>query len=646
MCGIAGIVHLNSDKVSSEKLQKFTDSMFHRGPDGAGYEIFENELVGFGHRRLSILDLSDAGKQPMFSHDKKLLITYNGEVYNFLEIKRELEKIGIRFITQSDTEIILQAYRQWGINCLNLFNGMFAIAIWDFENKSLLLCRDRFGVKPLYYLYLPQQIFAFASETVAFKYLQGFKREVNSETFQIALKHPEILEGSVHTIYKNIFQLRPGHYLEFKKNYSRPVVKRWWNTIENLIDVPLNYNQQLEQFTELFKDACKLRMRSDVTLASALSGGLDSSSVYTTLHKINTNLTNIERLPANWQQAFVATFPGTSVDEKLYAEKVVKAINGNAKYITPNYNNLIDDIITTTKLFDGIISTPIISISDIYKSMRQNGVTVSMDGHGVDEMMYGYNSYVHQAFYDSIENSDFKKAEEYALILAGLTPNYNISYFKKIINSYNRSIIEKGLHLLKRVFNRKLYKQISTDYKHEWFPISHSELISAVISELDAPQNFSKSEKMLYNDFHFLSLPVNLRDFDRASMQHGIEIRMPFMDYRIVSFVFSLPISSKLGGGFTKRILRDAVKNTLPEDIRTRTLKIGIGAPMKEWFEDQLKDFVLDTVHSDDFKSSPYWNGNVITNEVVSSYRNKKFDKTFCNKVWNVLNAQIILNGN
>ena len=216
MCGIAGIVHLNSDKVSSEKLQKFTDSMFHRGPDGAGYEIFENELVGFGHRRLSILDLSDAGKQPMFSHDKKLLITYNGEVYNFLEIKRELEKIGIRFITQSDTEIILQAYRQWGINCLNLFNGMFAIAIWDFENKSLLLCRDRFGVKPLYYLYLPQQIFAFASETVAFKYLQGFKREVNSETFQIALKHPEILEGSVHTIYKNIFQLRLGHYLEFK----------------------------------------------------------------------------------------------------------------------------------------------------------------------------------------------------------------------------------------------------------------------------------------------------------------------------------------------------------------------------------------------------------------------------------------------
>jgi len=299
MCGIAGIVHLNSDKVSSEKLKKFTDSMFHRGPDGAGYEIFENELVGFGHRRLSILDLSDAGKQPMFSHDKKLLITYNGEVYNFLEIKRELEKIGIRFITQSDTEIILQAYRQWGINCLNLFNGMFAIAIWDFENKSLLLCRDRFGVKPLYYLYLPQQIFAFASETVAFKYLQGFKREVNSETFQIALKHPEILEGSVHTIYKNIFQLRPGHYLEFKKNYSRPVVKRWWNTIENLIDVPLNYNQQLEQFTELFKDACKLRMRSDVTLASALSGGLDSSSIYTTLHKINTNLTNIERLPAN-----------------------------------------------------------------------------------------------------------------------------------------------------------------------------------------------------------------------------------------------------------------------------------------------------------------------------------------------------------
>lgn len=646
MCGIAGIYNLNQQTLNSQTLKVFTDSIAHRGPDGAGYEIVESDCLGFGHRRLSILDLSEAGKQPMYSKNKKHLITYNGEVYNFLEIRKELELLGNKFYTQTDTEVIISAYEQWGIACLNKLNGMFAIAIWDFENKALTLIRDRFGVKPLYFLYIPEQIFAFASETIAFKYLNNFKREINSETFQLALQRPELLEGTDKTIYKNIYQLRPGHYL-LLQGKSKPELKRWWNTKEHIGKVPSGYSQQVEKFTELFEDACKLRMRSDVTLASALSGGLDSSSVYSTLYKINKTQKNIERLPTNWQQAFVATFPGTSVDEKHYAEKVVSAINGNAVYLEPDYKNLVTDIISSTKLFDSIAATPLLSISDIYKGMRKRGVTVSMDGHGVDEMMYGYNSYVYQAFYDCIESGNQKKAEEYANILCGLSPSFKIDSLRETIKSSKKSVLNKVASLIKRKLATKNSVHSGIDsVKSSWYLNTDLGLINSVVSQHDAPENWLRSEKMVYNDFHYLSLPINLRDFDRAAMQNGIEIRMPFMDYRIVSYVFSLPIESKLGGGFTKRILRDAMKGTLPEEIRTRTLKIGIGAPMKEWFEGDLKNFIMDCIHSKSFIESQYWNGNIISLEIEKAYKENTLDKTMCNKAWNVLNAHIIINGN
>ncbi|MBN8692484.1 MAG: asparagine synthase (glutamine-hydrolyzing) [Bacteroidetes bacterium] len=644
MCGIAGIVHLNSEQVRPDKLRSFTDSIFHRGPDGSGYELVENGLVGFGHRRLSILDLTEAGKQPMYSSDKKLLITYNGEVYNFLEIKKELEGLGNNFNTKTDTEVILKAYQQWGMDCLNRFNGMFAIAIWDFQKKSLKLVRDRFGVKPLYFLFVPDSIFAFASETIAFKHLANFKREINNDVFQLALQQPELIEGSDKTIYKKIYQLRPGHFLELN-NFSTPQVKRWWNTKDHFVEIPTKYEHQVEKFTELFEDACKIRMRSDVTLASALSGGLDSSSVYSTLHEISKSGSVLERVPSNWQQAFVATFPGTSIDERSYAEKVVNAINGKAIYITPDYSNLVNEIIKTTRLFDGVVSTPIISISDIYKSMRNNGVTVSMDGHGVDEMMYGYNSYVYQAFYDAIEESNFKRAEEYALILCGLSPNYNINDLRNVINSFNKSKFRKGISLLRNKLFRNYIKQ-NNEKSVSWYQKLNSELIHEINIQQDAPEKWSKSEKMVYNDFHNFSLPINLRDFDRASMQNGIEIRMPFMDYRLVTYVFSLPISSKIGNGFTKLILRDSMKGILPEEIRTRTYKVGIGAPMQEWFEGVLKEFVFDTINSVSFKQSPFWNADVISEEISMSYKMNKLNKSFCNKTWNILNAQIILDAN
>jgi len=444
MCGIAGIWNLNGSSLEMNSLRKFTDSISHRGPDGSGYELLNDSMLGFGHRRLSILDLSEAGKQPMFNENRDLVISFNGEIYNFIEIRKELIASGEKFSTETDTEVILTAYKKWGKDCLNKFNGMFAIAIWDVNKKELLLIRDRFGVKPLYYLFIPNVIFAFASETIAFKNLSGFNREVNQKILDIALAEPDIIEGSDKTIFKNIYQLLPGNFLTLKEK-DLPSVKQWWNTKDNLVKVASSYEKQVEEFRNLFEDACKLRMRSDVTIASALSGGLDSSSVYCTLHKLNNSKENIERLPSDWQRAFVATFPNTKVDEKRYAEQVVKHVNGKATYIVPDYKNLVSDILSATKLFDGIIQTPITSISDVYKSMRQNGVRVSLDGHAVDEMMYGYNSYVLEAFYDCIHKKEFDKAKEYAAIICGLSPAYNYEQLLKTIKQFDKSVIEKGI---------------------------------------------------------------------------------------------------------------------------------------------------------------------------------------------------------
>ena len=637
MCGVAGIVKLDSSKVEMSSLVRFTDSISHRGPDGSGYELLENDTIGFGHRRLSILDLSDAGKQPMYNPSNDLCITFNGEIYNFIEIREELKLLGFSFKTETDTEIVLAAYKHWGKNCLNKFNGMFAIIIWDNINKELFIARDRFGVKPLYYLFIPGKIFAFCSETIGFKNLPEYNREIDSKNLNIALYDSALLEGSDQTIFKNVFQLLSGNYLILNLKSDFKTI-RWWNTKDELREVPKKYDEQVEEFKSIFENACKLRLRSDVPIASALSGGLDSSSIYATIHKINKN--NIqERSPNNWQKAFVATFPNTKVDEKQYAEKVIQHVGGDATYIIPDYSKLADEVIEAAKLFDGIIFTPINAISDVYKSMRANGITVSMDGHGVDEMMYGYNTYVYKAFYDALEFRNFEFAEDLVNTLFGLNPNYKKADLLQLIsNEKNKSVAKQFLSTIKK----KFAKNTTTDrYKETWIPLPDNNIVNSILKKEVHFNSKSPAENLLYNDFHYADLPINLRDFDRASMQHGIEIRMPFMDYRLVSYVFSLPTSSKIGNGFTKKILRDAMLNTLAEEIRTRTFKIGIGGP-DEWYTKQLKPMILDLFHSKEFIESPYWDGKEIVKHLETGYQNNSLTKSDFNLIWGLVSANFI----
>ena len=656
MCGIAGLWNFSNEKLSKEKLLKFNNAMIHRGPDGYGYYIDEKADIGLGHRRLSILDLSENGKQPMSFANGRYWITYNGEVFNFIEIRKELEAKGYSFVSDSDTEVILGAYHCWGKECFFKFNGMWAIAIWDEQEQKLFLCRDRFGVKPLHYLYVPGNFFAFASETLAFKQIDGYKREFDQNNLSRTIQYAASIEGYGYTIFKDIYQLMPGHYIELKKD-ERPKQKRWWDTRKNLsLNIPIKYEEQVEAFREIFLDSCRIRMRSDVTIASALSGGVDSSSVYCMLHHLMGQQGSSERIAKDWQQAFIATFPGTSVDERQFAEQVIKFTNGKANYISQNFHNLPQEILDTTIKFDAISPTPIIAVSDVYKAMNQQNIKVSMDGHGVDEMLFGYISLAGAAYVESLLNKDEPFSNDLSDIYAFMHPENFQSRMKEELKTGGTNRKEQYLRFkdgrlktsMKKVFRQIMPKSqyINGYFGDEWLK---QKTIASLANISDNPYSLAElsySELLLFEEFHLTTLPFNLRDFDRASMQSSIEIRMPFMDWRLVSFVFSLPLKSKIGHGYTKRILRDSMKGIMPESIRTRKLKIGLGAPTTEWFNGPLKQFIQDMVNSKAFLKSDIWEGGKIRDFTECAFKNNLWDKHNGQRLWSYLNAMILIDNN
>jgi asparagine synthase (glutamine-hydrolysing) len=652
MCGIAGIWKFNS-KVEKDELKAFTDSMYHRGPDGAGYEIFEDTNIGLGHRRLSILDLSEAGKQPMSYGDNRYWLSFNGEVYNFIEIRKTLIEKGYNFTSESDSEVVLAAYIEWGTQCFEKFNGMWAIAIWDNEEKILLLSRDRFGVKPLHYAFVVNEFFAFASETVAFKHIKNFRRSYNQTNLLRAMHAHNCLEPAGETIFNNVQQLLPGHIMLIKSN---AVVKNeaWWKTLDHLPVVPKDFESQKEQFLQLLSDACKLRLRSDVPVASALSGGIDSTAVYCMLANVMKNNPD-GRVAKDWQKAFSIAFPGSDIDERKYIESVLKQTNGNGLIVEANDDNIVQELEKSTGMSDFISGTPLSCLTYVYKAMHDHGIVVSMDGHGVDEYIYGYQSSVISALMHAyvVGNMQYAKAIEDTLI--------NMHFPEKGIEAVNNAkkrakqilqIKGKPINKVKQFIKAALPSgSISKSYAINGFSLD--ELYNNVnVNSISFPNVYSVfdkhsngGEQQLLNEFHYEDLPYNLRDFDRGAMQHQIEIRMPFMDYRLVTYTMALPQTSKLNNGYTKFVLREALKGIMPEDIRTRKLKIGLGAPIVDWFNGPLNNYLMDLSQSKKIKESPFLNAEMVKQTIQTTTQQKKWNKITAQQMWPIINY-LLLNEN
>lgn len=610
MCGISGLIKFDNSQIGFDQIKQFTDTLSHRGPDGTSVILLNEDKVALGHTRLSILDVSSLANQPMTDIFGRYTIVYNGEVYNFIEIRKQLEQFGYNFKTNSDTEVVLYAFHRWGHACLDYFNGMWAMAIWDNLSNSLFLARDRFGIKPLYYVKKQNQLI-FSSETNSFGNLFGFTKHFDLSNVKKVIADSFSLEGNAMTIFSDIKSLLPGHYLKVDIN-GGVEIKRWWETKSHLSATNEKYEKQVNKFIELLFDSCKLRLRSDVPIATALSGGLDSSSVYSILKSISSSkeFKYSGRIPDSYLQAFSAIFPGTEQDEKKYAELLLDSSKQNITWIQDDTESLVSRIESSVKHLDFIYNTPLFMGASVYKQMSHDGIKVSMDGHGVDEMMFGYGFSIKELA-DKLIHHDADLANELWDIHSEMfldrpvRPDFYLSQLE-----VQKNYIFKAKKFLKGFKNHN-------------------------------PINFGFD--LMYNQFHSTMLPTILRNFDKISMQHGIEIRMPFMDYRLVSFVFSLPLSSKIGSGCTKKILRDAMNGLLPDEIRLRKNKMGLNAPMQTWFSGPLKDYINDEVQSLSFQSNPLFDGRSWM--AFLNARNKQADWSFQDSLsfWPVLNAHLLM---
>jgi asparagine synthase (glutamine-hydrolysing) len=657
MCGIVGFWNASAHSFSLIELDRFTDSLAHRGPDGRGTWSDENCSFHLGHRRLSVLDLSPLGTQPMSYGNGRYWIVHNGEIYNFLELRKELEGLGHSFRSDTDTEVILAAYAQWGPDCQYKLNGMWAFAIWDTNERQLFLSRDRYGVKPLLYM-CSNRSFAFASELKAFIALPKFVRPEFEYKVMARMKNEP---NQSRTILKDVYNLKGGHFLIYQSD-GTPKISKWWETSDNLATPPKKFEDQVTEYKEMFFDACRIRMRSDVPLGTALSGGLDSSSVICTMAKIRADGSSIERLPRDWKKAFSLVYSGTSHDERYFADIVASETHTEISHkIVDPLSISPEDLESAIFSLEAIDNEPTIGPWLLYKEMRNAGVVVSLDGHGGDETLAGYENYPTVAMQDALwpipSRDKWRDMQE---VLAGIYRDGSplSSFYRKptvtdiILEGLSkywqpRELVSTALNNYPTLSSqiRRIHSSVTRNNRSvaatNWLRIRPADYRPRV----DYPTNdrvnkYDRLNRQLYFDTHQDILPRNLADFDRLSMAHGVEVRAPFMDWRLMCFVFSLPSESKIGNGYTKRILREAMREVLPEKIRTRRSKFGFASPMAEWYRTGLKEYVFDTLNSRSFLESNLWHGDRIKTFAEICYKNGEYQ--MATKTWKFIQADIL----
>ena len=579
MCGVAGIISLNTNEVSTARLKAMTNAIAHRGPDGEGHWINTDGRTGLANRRLSIIDLSDAGKQPMQYMDR-YTITFNGEIYNYVELKEMCLKKGYVFTSQTDTEVLMAMYDWKKEECLQHLDGMFAFALYDAKDKKIFIARDRFGEKPLYYTTIANQTFAFASEMKAL-WAAGFKREINKRMLYnyMAFNYTHNAEDLSETFFENIRSLPPAHYLFLDTVTLEYSIKKYWDIDLDKIDTEISIEAAKEKFRELFYTSVTRRLRSDVKIGSSLSGGIDSSIVVAVIDDINKG-------KAIKQSTFSVIFPGYIKDESNYIELLLDQLKIEPQFTSPSGATLLNDI---DECFyyqeEPFGSSSVLTQYEVMKLAKQKGVTVLLDGQGADELLAGYHSFYAVSFKELQKtNKDQckRERESYKKLFKDSTinplPEKNIRYYAGqlgwIEKDKLKKIYEKFTQLINPYFNN--------DFFHSF---RHGQFASPSV-----PATLNQS---LYNSLHF-GLGELLRFADRNSMAHSREIRLPFLFHELAEFLFTLPSSFKIHEGWTKYIERVAFENLLPSEITWRKDKIGYEPPQKEWMQqNDLKERIM-----------------------------------------------------
>ncbi|HXA00139.1 MAG TPA: asparagine synthase (glutamine-hydrolyzing) [Candidatus Dormibacteraeota bacterium] len=574
MCGIAGIVAPKS--FDPKTLVEMTQLIQYRGPDGYGFafasgdgrrdmEVIHNQdrlpldsrpTIGLGNRRLAILDVSTAGSQPMQTEDGVYTITFNGEIYNYKEIREELKQAGISFRSHTDTEVILRAYQQWGEECLQHFNGMWAFAIWDRVRQRLFCARDRLGVKPFYYT-MYDGCFFFASEIKQILQATGMPRIANS-TAVVHFLEWALLDYSDETFFDGIRQLPGGSYLTLDLPQLNLQIRRYWD-LQTGPELELKDGEAIEQFRDLFSSSVRLRLRSDVPVGISLSGGLDSSSVVCEARKVS---------PETELRTFSACFEDPEIDEREYVSAVVREVQGTSHLAFPQGPAFWKSLENITYHQDEPVGSPgVYAQWCVMAEAREHGVPVILGGQGGDETLCGYQKYQFFHWLHLLRQRDPRFLSETFRWLRGGTSS---GWSPSAISRYLPAQFRRTFSTVNRIGAREL-KQLAQDVR----------------PSLGPGQTVAERQK---TDLVYSSIPALLHHEDRTAMAHSVESRLPFLDYRLVEFLLRCPTVLKLRDGWSKWLLRNALADTLPEKIRLRRTKLGFNTPEKKWMRHGLQN--------------------------------------------------------
>lgn len=567
MCGIifySGRNHLNIDESTLNVIK-------HRGPDNASIEHFEskNHKITLGHRRLSIIDLQNNSNQPMQCFESNKWITFNGEVYNYLDIKSTLEKYNYKFRTNSDTEVLLKAYDKWGADCLNYLNGMFSFSIWDDKNKILFAARDRYGIKPMYY-WNSKNNFIIASEIKQITSLRDYSRKFNPEAISQFIEYGNFSYDET-TMWKDIYEIEPGNSITIDFNdwtRGQEIKKKKWYVpnFNHTSYKKKNDSILIDEFKHLFMQAIKRRMQADVSVGALLSGGLDSSSIVSYINKYNLNKSDFK--------TFSLIYDNEDYSEKIYIDEVNRKLELNSKVITydlENYKKDLDSVIWHNDL--PTVGRSILSHYNIYQNINSDKYKVIIEGQGADEYMAGYGNF-HIAYLISLltKKNLFRFANEYRYFTKTRKGTY-LSDFKMLI--------EYGYPNIYKKFKRTKSENHLSKFKTK---TSKNER-----SNIELNQIFKARFKILRSILHSV---------DRLSMSNSVETRVPFLDHELVEFVTKLPFHMKISNGERKYILRESVKNIVPQKIYNRKDKMGFSSPEQTWLANEMKDFFLKEVQN------------------------------------------------
>jgi asparagine synthase (glutamine-hydrolysing) len=584
MCGIVGIFDTTGGgSIDREILQKMNQSQFHRGPDEGGIHVEPG--LGFGHRRLSIIDLS-SGQQPLFNRDRSVVVTYNGEIYNFMDVRRELEALGHRFETHCDTEVIVYAWEAWGKACVDKFRGMFAFAVWDRPKQTLFLARDRLGVKPLYYAMLPDGRFVFGSELKALLLHPDVPRRVDPTAVEDYFAYGYVPDPK--TIYQGVHKLPPGTRLTLARGSAEARPEVYW-------DIPFDVNGNLGEqeasceLIERLREAVRIRLVADVPLGAFLSGGVDSSAVVAMM-------AGLSPTPVN---TCAISFGDPAFNESEYAERIAGryGTHHRSEQVDPDDFSLVDRL---AGLYDEPYADP--SALPTYRvcELARKEVTVALSGDGGDENLAGYRRYRWHTYEERIRSRlPLGLRRPLFGLLGGLYPKIDwaprIFRAKSTLEALARDSVEGYFHgisilpdrirtpLFSAGFRRELQGYQAIDTLRHWAGRSPTQHPLSLVQYMDM-------KTYLPGDI--------LTKVDRASMAHALEVRVPLLDHQLVEWISSLPPDLKLRGGQGKYIFKKALEPHVPEDILYRP-KQGFAVPLANWFRGPLRQKVRESVLSE-----------------------------------------------